>query len=304
MRQYWPVAIPLGILLAALGLATASGSSSPKQTTTGVPTTKATASRTSAGEEWSRVSDDENVFGGDGIQKMNSVAAGGPGLVAVGSDRGDAAVWLSTDGLSWTRASQDQRVFGGKGTQVMESVTVGGPGLVAVGGDNFRAAVWLSKNGGSWKRIPHNKKVLDDGWYEGNYSLMSSVTAGGPGLVAVGSVYDAMNCDAAVWFSKDGRSWKLVFGDSGSVYVSQQWMTSVIAGGLGLIATGAVWGGTSDMDEPETNAAVWLSKNSRSWPSVPNRKKVFGRFGDGDQWMNSIAAGGPGVVAASSVPVR
>ena len=50
------------------------------------------------GITWSRVPHDESVFGGALTQEMNSVTAGGPGLVAVGIDGlgndGDEAVWV------------------------------------------------------------------------------------------------------------------------------------------------------------------------------------------------------------------
>jgi len=48
---------------------------------------------------WNRIPDDEAVFGGAGWADMVSVAAGGPGWVAVGSSGSDevehAAVWVS-----------------------------------------------------------------------------------------------------------------------------------------------------------------------------------------------------------------
>ena len=46
---------------------------------------------------WRRVAHDETAFGGNGLQAMFSVAAGGPGLVAGGTDLGrDAgAVWTT-----------------------------------------------------------------------------------------------------------------------------------------------------------------------------------------------------------------
>ncbi len=49
--------------------------------------------------QWSRIPRDEEVFGGDNDQGMYSVAAAGPGLVAVGYDVSfgdrDAAVWIA-----------------------------------------------------------------------------------------------------------------------------------------------------------------------------------------------------------------
>ncbi len=102
------------------------------------------------GLTWTRVPHDETVFGGDYWQAMNSVAAVGPGLVAVGYDGPgtdpDAAVWTSPDGLTWTRMPHDETVFGGDGFQLMSSVVAVGSGLVAVGydwsGGDRDAAVW------------------------------------------------------------------------------------------------------------------------------------------------------------------
>ena len=104
---------------------------------------------------WSRVPDVEEVFGGDNVQKMLSVTAGGPGVVAVGLEGSgndlDAAVWISTDGITWFRVPHDRAVFGGDGAQQMLSVTAAGPGLVAVGAESLNndldVAVWTSPDG-------------------------------------------------------------------------------------------------------------------------------------------------------------
>ncbi len=62
------------------------------------------------GTTWSRVPSQADVLGGPGFQAMNSVAVGGPGLVATGHDdgrpSGDAlVVWTSVDGITWSRTS-------------------------------------------------------------------------------------------------------------------------------------------------------------------------------------------------------
>ena len=129
------------------------------------------------GVTWSLVPHDEEVFGGPGEQRMVSVTAGGPGLVAVGNDgaagneQANAAVWASGDGFTWTRVPDDEAVFGGRYTQRMLSVTAGGAGLVAVGSDGHPidrydielaadAAVWTSVDGVTWSRIPHEEAVF------------------------------------------------------------------------------------------------------------------------------------------------
>ena len=155
--------------------------------------------------QWTRVAHDEAVFGGDGQQAMSSVTAGGPGLVAVGrdEDRWAAAVWTSSDGLLWERVAHDEAVFGSDREQEMGSVAVGGPGLVAVGSDFGReaAAVWTSSDGLLWERVAHDETVFGGAGRQ----VMTSVTAGGPGLVAVGVDGDLQQGvgrgAAAVWTS-------------------------------------------------------------------------------------------------------
>ncbi len=129
------------------------------------------------GITWSRVPHDEAVFGGPSTQEMSSVAVGGPGLVAVGSDglRGDddegwseeeegnnvdAAVWTSVDGVTWFRVPHDGDVFGGDGDQYMAGVAAQGRRLVAVGTVGIHGyrdgtaefAVWMSTDGITWAR--------------------------------------------------------------------------------------------------------------------------------------------------------
>ncbi|HSQ36387.1 MAG TPA: hypothetical protein VLS92_00670, partial [Acidimicrobiia bacterium] len=155
------------------------------------------------GLAWSRVAHDESVFGGVDGQEMWSVAAGGPGLVAVGYDESDgdrdAAVWVSADGLAWSRVPHDETVFGGTEEQEMAAVEASGSGFVAVGDDNsggnWDAAVWVSPDGLTWSRVPHDRPVFGGA---GNQSMWG-VTAVGADLVAVGESGGGDDWDAAAW---------------------------------------------------------------------------------------------------------
>lgn len=227
------------------------------------------------GFTWSRVPHDEAVFGNVTGAWMWSVAAAGPGLVAVGSSTDGAAVWTSVDGFTWSRIPHDEVIFG---DAEMMSVTAWGPGVVAVGwdghrgGEDINAAVWTSDDGIAWSRVPPEEAVFGGSNDQG----MTSVTAGGPGLVAVGydGVHDwgenryANGLDAAVWTSDDGIAWSRVPHDEavfGAPPESAQEMrakpvlemNSVIAGGPGLVVVGANraynTSGATDSD-----AAVWI----------------------------------------------
>ena len=258
------------------------------------------------GYRWSRVADDEVVFGVDGVRfdpAMTSVTAGGPGLVAVGTDGsyyhgeeghlqewGDAAVWTSVDAVTWSRVPHDEAVFGGA---VMSSVTVGGPGLVAVGwfeedGENGRgAAVWTSVDGFTWSRVPHDETVFGGEAYQ----WMTSVTAGGPGLVAVGfdggGIFSG-EYNAPVWTSVDGLTWTRVPIDE--AIIGGTGLESVTAGSRGLVAVG----GDANPRRSDRGARVLTSPDGITWSRVPHETFFSSTV------MTGVTAAGPGLVAVGA----
>ena len=152
------------------------------------------------GYTWTRI-DDPAMFGEPGTQQINCVVAGGPGLVAGGTDEsswgegGNAALWVSADGYTWTRITDE--AFGGPGNQGITSLAVGGPGLVAAGwdysGGTWDAALWVSADGYTWTRI------TDEAFGGPGSQVIGSVTAWGPGFVAAGYEDFGGGADAAVW---------------------------------------------------------------------------------------------------------
>jgi hypothetical protein len=243
------------------------------------------------GVTWLRVPHDEDVFGG---AEMSDVTAGGPGLVAVGvDDYSDRAVWTSSDGITWLRVPHDEADFGGEGDTWMNSVTVGGPGLVAVGAEtqwheesgDSDAAVWTSSDGIIWSRVPHDEDVFGGP----RDQEMLSVTAGGPGLVAVGQVDMGRT---PVWTSIDGITWSRVPDDS----AVRGRMMSVIVGGPGLVAVGAEGPGLvgGDGEGASVRPPVWTSVDGITWTRDPVDETAVGWWRGS---MTSVTIGGPGLVA-------
>jgi hypothetical protein len=210
------------------------------------------------GVEWSRVPHDEEVFGGDGNQQMDSIAAAASGLVAVGLEKidndTDAAVWTSPDGVVWSRVPHDEAVFGGGDVQKTMSVAAWESGFVAVGmdlsGGDFDAAVWTSPDGVVWSRVPHDEAVFGG---DANQQ-MDEVVITESGFVVVGLESTGEDWDAAVWTSPDGAVWsrvphdEVVFGGD-----ANQQVLSVVAAESGVVAVGDEESG-GDFD-----AAVWVA---------------------------------------------
>jgi hypothetical protein len=86
------------------------------------------------GITWSRVPHDDTVFGSTDNWPMLSVAAAGPGLVAVGGH----VMWTSVDGITWSRLPNDDA---NPGTR--RNVIDAGDRYVAVGWWSGKAAVSL-----------------------------------------------------------------------------------------------------------------------------------------------------------------
>ena len=310
MRARLALALVLALLLVGCGdevgffsTLTTATTSAPTASTTGAPaTTTTTAAETTTttvppvGEwTWSPVALGASAFGGTpDTQALMWVTAGGPGLVAVGAEyteaEGDVAVWTSLDGRAWSRVPHDESVFGGEGLQYPLGGAAGGPGLVAVGvdeaGGDPDAAVWTSPDGLVWARVPHDEAV-----FGGNdLQTMTSVTTGGPGLVAVGADGSGGDWVLAVWTSPDGLNWeRLPLNGAALGGSSGQRAERVVAWSGGLVAVGEA------ICEEGYCAAVWTSVDGIAWTRTPHDESVFG--GPETQAMEAVAVGGPGLVA-------
>ncbi len=260
------------------------------------------------GLTWSRVTFDEPPdTSEDGRATwMHSVAVGGPGLVAVGSEEVTlegawnystvGMVWTSPDGITWTQVPHDPEVFGHaqafETQSTIDHVIAGGPGLVAVGVLDGDAAMWASSDGLVWtpttEGLTWTSTVFDGG-------RIFDVTVGGPGFVAVGS-YELdetcrsgtpLDCYAAVWTSADGITWEAVPHDE-AVFgggPDKQGMHSVATIGADLVAVGS---------------GVWTSEDGISWTKV-YRDPSFDYGEHSAMW--SVFAAGDALIAFGEAAV-
>jgi hypothetical protein len=216
---------------------------------------------------------------------MESVAAAGPGLVAVGgesdADGNRAAVWVSEDGLNWEQVSDAS--FGGPNQpwRGMQGVAAGGPGLVAIGhindghigGENLDAAVWVSEDGLAWDLIESDAFAGWGRWSDPFVPVGEPrIVAGGPGLVAIGdrpfTRSDGVgSTKGVIGVSEDGLVWELI-SDSDLTGPPDAWvdLRAITVGGPGLVAVGS-YVPEPNQQEPDISA-VWLSTNGRDWERV------------------------------------
>lgn len=155
------------------------------------------------GYTWTLVPHDPASFGEGNPDEMfsgmriNDVAAGETGLVAVGYDMTEltpeelkvmAAVWTSPDGVTWTRVPHNPALFEGPPYWPEAEVTgvaAIGDGFIAIGRIGGGAQVWTSPDGTSWTRYTDLPDVTDtDGMRQviaaGNRVIILGIEGQGP----------------------------------------------------------------------------------------------------------------------------
>jgi Novel STAND NTPase 1 len=248
---------------------------------------------------------------------FNAVAAAGGRVVAVGTagpvgqpgrPDEDATVWTLVNGQwihSCGAACGDGVGGGGHHGQTMYGVVARrAGGFVAVGYDVsdanalFDAAVWTSPDGIHWSRTPSAAALSEPG--RNTSQVMKAVTETPSGLiVAVGRD----GAEAAVWTSRDGRSWTrirspaLTESDAAGAPTATLELNDIVSSGSLLVAVGRRGDTTGNRNE----AAVWLSDDdAQSWRRV--QSPVFERQGGGQsggrgQQMRGVVAVPFGFVA-------
>jgi hypothetical protein len=120
-----------------------------------------------------------------------AVDAGGRGLVAVGTQGADPAVWTSADSGAWASSPAPERRV--PETSALYGVSAGPLGVVAIGDAEGRAAAWSSNDLAAWTQSPS----FGEDVFLGAISNVHGM------FVIAGRRRDR----PVVWSSPDGRSW-------------------------------------------------------------------------------------------------
>jgi DNA-binding SARP family transcriptional activator len=241
-------------------------------------------------------------LGGPGDQVIVGGTATDVGLVAVGYTAAertpterrrnyDAAVWAETDPEVWELVAD--AAFAAPGNQrAADVVTIAGR-IVVVGTDDspgdFDAAVWTLDDGSAlWARVAPDTAGIRE---RGDQTLRAA-TWDGSHVVAVGFSRRAGDEDAAMWLSSDGDRWTFQTPSNLDEPGDQEMTTVTTLGSL------VVAGGFTTTSEG-TDAAIWISSDPVEWRRVSDPS-----LGDvGDQQINAVVAGGPGLIAVGQETV-
>ena len=182
-----------------------------------------------------------------GDARVNASAASPSGIVAVG-----AGIWFSREGQTWAQVLDpaDVGAFSWPQEGSIADVIAAGRGFVAAGqavdpaSGQAVAAIWTSPDGEHWSRVrdpdlePSTPPIPAQNTTPTRGSI-AAVTRGGPGFVAVGTVFAGQFRGAtlgtapyapAVWTSRDGTQWKRVDVTSAVGKGPSSWtLTDVVA---------------------------------------------------------------------------
>jgi hypothetical protein len=255
------------------------------------------------GTDWERVTSP-----GFDDTMMYAVAAGDPGLVAVGN----GAIWFSIDGIQWGRVEGLDEIG------LLADVAYADWGFVAVGwrdgfgvcgsgegGETVTPFAWVSTIGTDWTEVALHPRTGDE-WL---VMYARTVAAHGADVVIAGS--SAATCPShfdaspAFWTSNDGSDWAEHILDP--AYVSGMLRPEAYVPGLavtdqGLIATGA-WIHTvkSENDTPKSRPAAWHSTDGgATWDEAPTGAPFETVTGLPDSVIDDVVALGERLVAVGT----
>jgi hypothetical protein len=169
--------------------------------------------------------------------------------------------------------------------KAVDAIRVANRLVVAVGSTNGDPAVWTSADGRTWQR----GRTLSE---EGRQRL-TSVTAGGAGLLAVG--FDgAAPRRPLVLTSQDGSAWQAV-GPTGVFLPSGKTALSTYAAAMGPA-------GYVIVGEDGFSAAAWFSSDLKTWQrgTAPSKNALEGSATTG-RWMRAVEGGSFGYVAVGGL---
>jgi hypothetical protein len=227
------------------------------------------------------------TISGDGLvaERMTTVLATPDGFIAGGSIGPEsfgrhARFWRSSDGVIWQPVPDEPSAFA---DAEVRSIVRLGAGYVAIGATGTVQQVtgsvaWTSPDGVRWSReaAPDLQKGR----------AVSLVEAPFGGLVAVGADLDER--EALVWTSADGRSWRLVPGESSRRYDGKIRMTDVTAVADELIAVG------NYINLQYGTARAWVSRDAIHWQ--PSTEVPVMEQGE----PYAVVVAGPGAVSVGS----
>ncbi|MEU8798993.1 hypothetical protein [Spirillospora sp. NPDC048819] len=190
---------------------------------------------------------------------VTSVGAAGSLAVAVGSARGDAAIWSSQDGGTWTSAQGLGAAFTRPGPQQLTDVAGGASGWLAVGYDQAAPRgplVVTSKDGATWQTADSHSAFAAS---KEGVPVTHAAGAGDAGYVIVGTE----GYSVATWFSADLKNWERGTGSDPKMMKGQKdtprWMLDVAAGSFGYAAVGG------SHDAQGNHPSVWMSSDGKQW---------------------------------------
>ena len=239
------------------------------------------------GIRWQRL-DDRGVFGGQGSQLINAVAAGPRGVVAVGREEigGEInyAVWYAGNGVDWSRVPADVQ----PGAQEMLGVAALDNGFLAVGREEtdteIRGAVWYSPNGVEWERRPHDEVVFGGA---ARYVGFTDVVQVGGVLMMSGNIepLGANDVDGAIWVSNDSGTTWVELPDPGQVLGDEEdTRYQLLAGVAGRELQFILVGSEADIEgKAFVNVVIWHSSDGVNWQRVYQHKPEFQ-----NQWLEEI----------------
>lgn len=237
-----------------------------------------------------------------GSTEVESITAGGPGFVAVGTGGRElrGRVWTSADGQNWT--AQPDNHF--RGFYLHKVVRVGG-NLYLFGNGHDGTQIWRSSNARNWDVLPPSPELV--------WAGINDIAVVGQTMLAAGYVDDPDgDFSGAVWRSTDGIAWQRTAAPAGNREV---WALAVKGSTVVAVDRFAAFHGSAPIhystdlgdswhaaqtdfptDEDNATGLVSVAANDRRFVAVGyadtfDYRPIATRSGNGTTWNSTRPAG-------------
>ena len=206
-----------------------------------------------------------------------------------GDGRDVTALQLTTGPLDWEVILEESAWAERRDRHMIQGLAQHDGTITAIGDGNGQVVAYTSTDGRNWARYPDEDRELAT-----SISYIHAVTASEHGVLAAGTHrgVDHSHPTASVWISENG-GWERIDDDPAFEAMHHTDVRGIADTSLGVVAVGA-YGDPND-HQSAVAAAAWRSTDGHTWQSFSEPDVALG--GPGDQYMNDVIGGGPGLIA-------
>lgn len=196
--------------------------------------------------------------------------------------------------LNWEVVTDEPAWAEGRDRQAIRDLTYHDGTITAAADGRGDVVIYTSPDGHTWDRYPDTDDELS-----GQISRARSATTTEHGTLVAGTHHGLYHSHptASVWTSSNS-GWERIEDDVTFERRRPTEINGIADTSLGTVAVGLDGNPLNHDPAADADAAAWRSTDGHTWESISDPELALG--GPGDQYMNDVVEGGPGLIAVGA----